>query len=225
MTTPARPTCGAKTRAGGRCLQRPMENGRCRLHGGMALKGPASPQYQHGRYSKYLPSGLSARAAEMSGDPDLLSLRAEIGVVDALTAATMEGIDLGAALRAAAAVSTAFDRLSAARARGDTAAMARALDEMGALAQQARQASAAVDTVLDLLERRRRLVDTERRRLEAMEAHITAAEAFTLVDAVVQSVQEHVVDREAVAAIADDLARILGTVAAPRGSRPREIAG
>jgi hypothetical protein len=45
-------TCGAKTRSGAACQNYPMANGRCRLHGGLSLKGEASPRYIHGKYSK-----------------------------------------------------------------------------------------------------------------------------------------------------------------------------
>lgn len=44
--------CAAKTRAGGRCKQPAMKNGRCRLHGGKSLSGKQHGQYKHGRYTR-----------------------------------------------------------------------------------------------------------------------------------------------------------------------------
>ena len=44
--------CGAKTRAGGRCRQPAMKNGRCRLHGGKSLSGKQHGRYKHGRYTR-----------------------------------------------------------------------------------------------------------------------------------------------------------------------------
>ena len=44
--------CGAKTRAGGRCKQPAMKNGRCRLHGGKSLSGRQHGRYKHGRYTR-----------------------------------------------------------------------------------------------------------------------------------------------------------------------------
>ena len=44
--------CGAKTRAGGRCKQPAMKNGRCRLHGGKSLSGIQHGRYKHGRYTR-----------------------------------------------------------------------------------------------------------------------------------------------------------------------------
>src|SRR5436853_5714841 len=48
--------CGAKTRNGGRCQNAPRQlGGRCRMHGGNSLRGPAHPRYKEGKYSKYKP--------------------------------------------------------------------------------------------------------------------------------------------------------------------------
>ncbi len=46
--------CGARTRSGQLCRNAPMANGsgRCRMHGGKSLRGPASPRWRHGRYAK-----------------------------------------------------------------------------------------------------------------------------------------------------------------------------
>jgi hypothetical protein len=51
--------CGAKTRSGGTCRNWAMANGRCRLHGGKSLAGPASPSFKHGRHSKWLPKEVA----------------------------------------------------------------------------------------------------------------------------------------------------------------------
>ena len=46
--------CGAKTRSGSACQNRPVKgSNRCRMHGGQSPKGKSSPAYKHGLYSKY----------------------------------------------------------------------------------------------------------------------------------------------------------------------------
>lgn len=46
-----------------------MANGRCRMHGGLSLRGLASPRYKHGRYSKDLIARL-AGAMNPTPSPD-----------------------------------------------------------------------------------------------------------------------------------------------------------
>ena len=48
----ASPRCGARTRIGGRCCAPAMRNGRCRMHGGLSLSGPAHCRYQHGQATR-----------------------------------------------------------------------------------------------------------------------------------------------------------------------------
>ncbi len=54
--------CGARTRSGMACKAWAMRNGRCAKHGGKSLFGIAHPNYKHGLYSKYCPSGAMRRA-------------------------------------------------------------------------------------------------------------------------------------------------------------------
>jgi hypothetical protein len=75
--------CGAKTRAGHPCRQRPMLNGRCRMHGGATPRGVASPHFKHGRYSKALPVRLAAVYEQARTDDDLLAVRDEAALVQA----------------------------------------------------------------------------------------------------------------------------------------------
>lgn len=70
-------------RSGARCKKAAMK-GRtvCRAHGGATPRGIASPHLQHGRWSKDLPTQLARRYEAAVEDPDLLSLRDEIALVD-----------------------------------------------------------------------------------------------------------------------------------------------
>src|SRR5688500_15140239 len=77
--------CGARTRYGGPCRQPAMRtNGRCRMHGGKTPSGLASPNLLHGRYSKDLPTQLLTRFEEALEDRELLSLRQDVGLLDAM---------------------------------------------------------------------------------------------------------------------------------------------
>jgi hypothetical protein len=60
-----------------------MPNGRCRMHGGASLSGVASPRWKHGRYSKCVPKNLRGDYLRAVNDPELLSLKDGLALLDA----------------------------------------------------------------------------------------------------------------------------------------------
>lgn len=82
--------CGAKTRAGGKCQQSSMPNGRCRMHGG---KTPPTP-VKHGRTAKYARVFGSSYLAFLS-DVDLLKSGPELALFDQRLTELAEGLEAG----------------------------------------------------------------------------------------------------------------------------------
>jgi hypothetical protein len=80
------PFCGAKRRDGSTCKNPPMENGRCRMHGGKSRPpGPTHHSYKHGRTSKlakHLPEVFGRVYSESYSDADLLSIRSEAALLE-----------------------------------------------------------------------------------------------------------------------------------------------
>jgi hypothetical protein len=70
-------------------------------------------------------------------------------------------------------------------------------------------AGAVWGEVYELIELRRRLADTERKRLEQLQVMITAEQAMAFVGAVASSVKRHVRDRAVLQAISDDVEQVL----------------
>lgn len=66
------------------------DNGRCHHHGGPTPRGPASPQWKTGRWSKVLNPTRSKAYAAARDDPELLDLRRTIGQLDTGVAEAME---------------------------------------------------------------------------------------------------------------------------------------
>jgi hypothetical protein len=58
-----------------------MENGRCRRHGGATPRGLASSSLKTGRYSMDLPTRVAARYERAMADPELLSVRDDIALL------------------------------------------------------------------------------------------------------------------------------------------------
>lgn len=78
--------CGASTMENAPCKAAPMENGRCRKHGGKTPVGIASANWETGKHSRLfptLPTRLLDAAARSHADPELLSLRRQISVLEA----------------------------------------------------------------------------------------------------------------------------------------------
>lgn len=202
--------CGAKTRAGGTCRQPAMENGRCRLHGGMTPRGLASPNFKHGRYSNALPDRLIERYARAASDPNLIVLREDIALVDALMNDILLRLDTGESGRLWRSLREAADRFEAKRRAHDLAGVQVSLDEIISLVRQGDADWASRREVLDHLAERRKLAAEERKRLAELQASITAERAMALIAAVVSIVKGHVHDQAVLASIAADIGGLVG---------------
>lgn len=89
--------CGAKKRNGEPCKNPGTgRGGRCRMHGGASLVGPAHPNFKHGKASvvmNALPARLRRAFEAAYSDPDILSMRTELAVADARLTELLERID------------------------------------------------------------------------------------------------------------------------------------
>lgn len=80
--------CGAKTKKDGSpCRRSPVKgSNRCKLHGGLSLKGTDSPTYKHGLYSKYAGDSLKQVISELDNvdSEELINPQNEIKLLQAL---------------------------------------------------------------------------------------------------------------------------------------------
>jgi len=202
--------CGAKTKAGTPCKNAPVKGrGRCRLHGGATPRGAASPHTKHGKYSKYLPTRLQSKYEESESDGDLIALRSEVALVDARVIDLVQRVDTGEAGEAWRKLGRAYDDMVRATKLKDTTGMRAALEQIGELISRGNDDYAAWDEITRLLEQRRKLVESERKRLVDMEQMITTERAMMLVGAVAGVIKAHVSDPKQLAAISQDIGAIL----------------
>lgn len=212
-TPHARITCGAKTRAGRPCKNTAvMANGRCRMHGGKSPLGAGSATFRNGSRSKYraIFAGDSLEHYERGReDPRYIELREEIAALDALILEELMAAKVGhggALWEELGKVWTQFRRADPTR---DTTSAGGWLRKVGEIIEEGARRHAAQREALDIVERKRRLAETERRRIVAAERMISETQAMTLVAAVVAAVRNHVTDRETLAAIHADLAKLV----------------
>lgn len=78
--------CTAKSKRSGKQCERDAMKGKevCYMHGGKTPRGFDLPQTKTGRHSKYLPTGLLNIYTDSQADPELLSVREDIHLIDAL---------------------------------------------------------------------------------------------------------------------------------------------
>lgn len=199
--------CGAKTRSGAPCTQRPMANGRCRQHGGKTPHGMALPQTTHGRYSKYLPQRLHERYNASLNDPELLALREDIALLESRLTDLIQRVDSGEAGALWRELREAWDAIEDARGK-DAVKLAEALTALGVLIRRGQADYAAWDEVRSVQEQKRKLIESEQKRLVAMQQMVTAEQAMLFASAIQDAVKRHVTDRKVLAAIAADVAAL-----------------
>lgn len=203
--------CGAtKRRTGEPCRALAMPNGRCRIHGGATPSGIAANNFQHGARSKYLPVRMQERALEAMNDPDLLGLRQELGALDARLTELYARADVGAGrdqwIRAKQAV-RAFIVERDRRPQNQVAFRQAWADVEVSILEGASDFDTWLE-IRDVIQERRKVVESERRRMVEMNQMMPAEEVVNWGTALMLSVRNHVRDPETLRKINDDFQRL-----------------
>lgn len=213
------PQCTAKSKRTGQRCTRPAMIGRtvCYHHGGKTLTGTAAPGFKTGRYSKYLPTRLIERYEEAASDPDLLGLREDIALLDSRLSDLLKRVDTGESGALWNKARSALTAFNAARTAGDATAMQEALTDLQRAISRGVSDYAAWHEIGDVIEQRRKLVESERKRLIELQQILTIEKAMLLVGALSEIVRRHVADRGQLAAISQDIHALLNRPAPDEG--------
>jgi hypothetical protein len=176
----------------------------CRMHGGRTLMGLA-PRLKTGRYSQSLPTHLAAEYERAAHDPEHLALRHALAVVDVRIHDLLGCVEVGEAGRLWRQARAAWQAMKHVQAEGRPLMQTRAAQKLDELLAQAVGDDAAWHEILQLIEQRRKLVETEAKRLVAMQQMMTKEEAMRWLDTIVAILTRHVVDRETLEKISLDL--------------------
>lgn len=195
--------CTAKSKQTGERCKLPPTPGRnvCRFHGGKTLQGLAAPGLKHGRYSKYLPARLLEIYQESKDNPDLLDLSGDISLVDARLSDLLKRVDSGESGEAWQLAREAQKALNDGLNKGDIALARMALSDLEGVIKRGLSDYRAWREIGELLDRRERLVRSQRKsEVEAGEL-IPKAEVRLLTSYLLRAVTENVKDPETLAAI------------------------
>lgn len=204
------PRCSAHSKRTGEQCKRTAEPGRtvCRYHGGKSPRGVASPSFVHGRYSRSLTGTLAARYHEATTDPELLSVRDEIALLDARISEVLAKIpdrEPGSSWRSLRSTFVAF---RAALAKGKTAEANESLDRLGILIGEGENEAVTWTEIGSLIGQRARLSEVETRRLVEARAMLRIDELGMLIAGIVEAVRVNVKDREVVGKIVEAIERL-----------------
>jgi ribosomal protein S15P/S13E len=180
----------------------------CRMHGGQSLRGPGHPNFQTGRYSMVLPSRLLARYRDAEEDAELTSLRSELALVDARLADVLSRVDTGESGARWWALMKAHRAFKRAKRLEDVGRMQEALTTLESHIDAGTQDYEAWHDVQELIEQRRKLCDSETRRLVTLQQTISAEQAMLMIGVIVDIIARHITDRQVLAQITTDLQRL-----------------
>lgn len=204
--------CTAKSKQSGEQCKRNASIGstKCKMHGGATPKGIASTHFKTGRYSKHLPEGLIQTYQDIQNDPELLSVRGDVELLDVLIRSKLVNLDTG---ESAAHWDQLLKLIGTARKgykNSDLGLFEGALDEMEALVDKRRLHYATEQEISAQLEQRRKLVDTENKIILSKENAVTTEQAMLLVSALLSSVKANVTDATALNRIQADFIQYVG---------------
>ena len=183
------PVCGCRSRKPNRfgeyvCLTRPMKGGICcRKHGGKTPKGADSPHAKHLRYSQ-VPVRLLEGYEAALGDERLLELRDESALLQARVNDLLGRVDSGESGQLWAEVGKTWEKYNKALRHADADQEAAHRQYLDQLIRSGVDDYRAWDEVVKVVDQKRRISESERKRLHEMEVMIAANQIGTLILAV-----------------------------------------
>lgn len=204
--------CNAVAKSTGNPCKRPAGwgtghpgTGRCKLHGGKSLGGIASPTYKTGKYSRYLPDKLANRYEMAVNDPGLLELNHEIALLDSRLASLLERIDTGEAGLLWQNMAKLWTELTTAIKQQDKTKQQDIAIKLDMLIKQGHDDYLAWNEIQNVIEHRRKLVESERKRLIETQQYVTAVQAMTMIGSILAIIKENVTDRNTLQAISQGI--------------------
>lgn len=208
---PNKKRCGAKRKSDGKlCQAWAMPNGRCRVHGGKSKAGIGSKRFQDGRYSKYMPERLLERYGQALSDPAMLEQRNEIALIETRIAELVESIDSGSSFTFLKELQKHWRLFRKYAKTGKQVEAQEEAFELDNLINSAFQQAGIWLEIQSTLELRRKLVESERKRIVEAQEFVMLQDAMALAQALVQSINKHVTDDRTKQLIQSDIIAIYG---------------
>jgi len=193
--------CKGKSRRDGHPCKNLAVTGReyCRMHGGKIPVGIANPAYRHGNQSKY-PAGLPARYRDTFlaslEDQNYLMLHSDIALTRAREEELLGQLDQ---IPSDERISTILSRLNALRFKCkelDYTEIIPGLDKVTEELITVQGQASIWKLIQENSEHKRKLAETERKRIDASASVLRANEALAFVQGVLMDIKTHVTDQD-----------------------------
>lgn len=185
----------------------------CKYHGAGTVASPAGRPPVTGVYSKHLPTRYLQDYEDSLNDPNLLSMRREMALLDVRLGELLKRLETSDAPQA-------WNKISVATAMMDKAIHDNKFDELPTILRMLRDAvmahredSESWREIVALIDNRRKVADVERRRVEAAKKYLTLQEANTMMAYFVASVMKNVTNPAERSRISEDLRVFAGSKA------------
>ena len=197
--------CKAKSKQTGEQCKNWSAPGRkvCKHHGGASPRGKDHPRTTTGKYSKFLPDRLAERFESFLGDKDILELSAEIALVDSQIAACLERPEVPQSRWKT--VRTIYSELVDAMDDGDSTEISKVMRKLLGAIEEGFTDAARWTLTLNLIEQRRKLTDSERRRVFDESNAVSIEQLMLLVARISSIVRENVQDERSRSAIGEGI--------------------
>lgn len=207
--------CNAKSKRDGQPCRNIAVNGsdKCRMHGGKSPKGIASPSFKTGETSKYayLPKRLSEKVETFLNDPALVELKENIAILDARLSELYQNFHESEPADVWRGLVSRFsdwqtaieflDKLKDEELRKNQIERIEDLKKDFTLllkngASEQSKAERLWNEILSVTEQRRKLVESESKRLKDQQQMITSEQFMTFIQTILSIIKENVTDRQ-----------------------------
>lgn len=177
------------------CIKYPLQGRpRCELHGGLTPMGLDLPQTTNARRSKYLPAQLRERYEAFAADPKAVGLGEDLALLETRLTQLLVRLEDGESESGWKRARDAFTDLRGAMAEGDSGGVRSAMQRLQGAFAAATGVDATWRDVRELLQERRLLSESERRRMVDLHQMITVEELMLFMAKLTSIIQAEVTD-------------------------------
>lgn len=198
--------CGAIKKDGELCMARPIRGtGRCRFHGGKSVSGPDHPNFKTGKYSKVLRRDLLRAYADSMMTEDPYSMREELGLLDARLTLLAQGLNNDDGEGLGEKINDLRDLVLMSKSEGDPIDLAILADKVTELHTLVTAERRQWSEIYDVIDYRRKLVESERKREVEAQRMISEQQALIIISLLVNIIRKHVQDQRVLNTISAEL--------------------